>query len=159
LVVGVLVLGTSGFGHAQQPDLVDPLLDQMTGTWVLTGTIGKATTTHSVRADWVLNHQFLQIHETSRDYEALVLIGWDLPHNRYIAYWMDVFGGGFSLRGYAPKAGSSIPIVFESTDGRFFTTFDYDKATDTWRWTLDNERNGRREPFARLSMTRERQAR
>src|SRR5436853_3056060 len=78
---------------AQQPTLQDPLLDHMVGAWVLTGTIAKQPTTHDVEARWVLNHQFIQVHEVSRErdpkdrtkaqYEALVLIGWDEKQKQY----------------------------------------------------------------------------
>lgn len=57
----------------------------MTGHWVLTGTIGKAQTTHDVDVDWVLNRQYIRIHEVSREkdagggpaYEAWIYLVWD----------------------------------------------------------------------------------
>ena len=171
IVRGILLVSAallSGFptlqATAQQPTLEDKLLDALIGKWVLTGTIGKTSTTHDVDARWVLNHQFVQLHEVSREklpadptkpqYEAIVLIGWDVEKKQYVVHWIDVFGGGFSLRGSAEKTPSSIPIVFKSDTGNFYTTFDYDEKTKSWRWSMDNETNGKRQEFARLTMRR-----
>jgi hypothetical protein len=146
---------------AQQPTLRDPLLDNMIGKWVLTGTIARKPTTHDVSVRWVLNHQFVEIHEVSRDkrdgssqYEAWVFLGWDSVQQRYVVHWIDVFGGGFSLRGYAPKQENSIAIVFESGDGTFHTTFSFEPSTRNWSWAMDNEQGGKLREFARLKMIR-----
>ena len=149
---------------AQQPVLEDQLLNSLTGKWVLRGTIHKTSTTHDVDIQWVLHHQFVQIHEISRErlasdpakpqYEAIVMIGWDATKQQYVVYWTDVYGGGFSLRGYAEKKASSIPMVFSAGDGNFYTTFTYDDKTKTWRWDMDNEKDGKRTEFARMTMTR-----
>ena len=53
------------------------LLDKMTGRWVLTGTIAKRSTTHDVDIDWVLNRQYIRIHELSRDKDASGGIGYE----------------------------------------------------------------------------------
>ena len=162
IVVSVLLL-SAPLASAQQPTLEDPLLDRLVGRWVLTGTITGRQTTHDVDAEWVLNHQFVRVHEISRDkagnssspeYEAIVLIGWDAKRSDYVVYWTDVFGGGFSLTGRAPRAPSQLPFVFTGPDGRFFTTFAYDAKADTWAWAMDNEQNGKKREFARLSLSR-----
>jgi hypothetical protein len=167
LLVSAAVLVGSGAVetvYAQQPVLDDQLLNSLTGKWVLSGTIHKTSTTHDVDIQWVLNHQWVQIHEVSRQrlasdptkpqYEAIVLIGWDANKQQYVVNWTDVYGGGFSLRGYAEKLPSSIPMVFKSESGNFYTTFAYDEKTRTWSWDMDNESNGKRQEFARLTMTR-----
>lgn len=150
---------------AQQPTLQDSLLDSLVGKWLMTGTVGKAPATHDVDIRWILNHQFVEIHEVSHqkragsqtepEYEALVLLGWDANKKQYVVYWTDVFGGGFSLRGYAEKKPASIPIVFKSDDGNFYNTFDYDQSTDTWKWSLDNEKDGKKVEFARFTLKRQ----
>ena len=144
---------------AQQPVLTDNLLDHLTGDWVLTGIVLKQQTTHDVEIAWVLNHQFLRLHEVSREgpgpkYEAIVLLGWDAKKSQYVVYWTDVYGGGFSLRGYAPKSEGSIPIVFKGDEGNFYTTFSFDEKADSWKWAMDNEENGKKSEFARFTMVR-----
>src|SRR5580692_10114406 len=67
---------------AQQPTPRDPLLDHLAGSWILQGTIGGHQITHDVESEWVLNHEYLKLHETSREknaqgqpaYEAIILI-------------------------------------------------------------------------------------
>jgi hypothetical protein len=46
------------------------LRGHLSGNWVLRGTIGGRPTTHGVEACWVLRHEYLQIHEVSREKEA-----------------------------------------------------------------------------------------
>lgn len=49
---------------------MSPLLEHMTGHWVLRGTIAKKPTVHDVDAAWVAQHRYLQIHEVSREKNA-----------------------------------------------------------------------------------------
>jgi len=156
------LIALTPLARAQQPTLDDPLLDAMTGKWVLQGEIRKNQTVQDVEVTWVLNHQYLRIHEISREttaehrpqYEAEVFLGWDAARRQYVAHWMDVYGGGFSLTGYADRKAASIPLVFTSPDSAFHTTFTYDEHNQSWHWTMDNEQNGERRPFARLTMTK-----
>jgi hypothetical protein len=159
LLLWLLVFSTEA--RSQQPTLKDPLLDEMTGKWVLSGQIRGKQTIHDVDVDWALNHQYVHIHETSRDkngdghpqYEAEVFLGWDASKEQYVVHWMDVYGGGFSLTGFGKRDGSSIPIVFATGDDRFHTTFSFDEKNRTWRWTMDSDHQGKVTPFARLVMT------
>jgi hypothetical protein len=41
----------------------DPLLDKMVGHWTMTGTLLGRPANHTVDAQWILGHQFLQIYE------------------------------------------------------------------------------------------------
>ncbi len=82
----------------------DPLLDNLLGHWKLTGKLMGRPATHTVDVEWVLNHQFLRIHEVGAtdpktgkpEYEATPMIGYDNMSERYVAHWIDVFGGRFS---------------------------------------------------------------
>jgi len=134
--------------------------------WVLAGTITGESTTHDVKVEWVLNHQWVRIHETSREktpsgepqYEASVYIGWHGERKEYVVHWIDVFGGAFADVGYAKREGDSLPFVFQDDDGTFHTTFSFDRATVTWKWAMDSVSKGQSmdqgKPFARLTMTR-----
>lgn len=160
-----LLLGTASAAHAQQPTLRDSLLDRFAGNWVLHGTIQGAPVTHDVSAEWVLAHQYVRMHETSRErdstgapeYEATVYIGWDPAAKQYVCIWLDVFGGiSAQSVGRATPAGDRIAFVFGNAQGQpgFQTTFIYDRATDRWSWEMDNIENGRPSPFARVALTR-----
>ncbi len=166
LWVLVLVCLVSIPASAQAPPFQDPLLDRLIGTWVLRGTIGGAETTHDIDVDWVLGHQYVRLHEVSREkdargrsaYEAIVFIGWDQPSAAYACLWLDSTGGG-GLKGqaigYAKRVGDEIPFLFHGGDGSVFhTTFAYRPASDSWEWLMDAEEGGKLQPFARVRLTR-----
>jgi hypothetical protein len=151
--------------QAQQSSFQDSLLDQLTGKWILRGSIAGQETTHDVAAEWVLAHNYLQLHEVSREkngrgdavYEAIVYIGWDEPTKQYQCLWLDVTGGGglsAQAIGHGMREGDSVAFIFKGADGSLFhTTFVHEKGT--WRWIMDGEENGKLQPFARLKLTRE----
>src|SRR4051794_20145791 len=66
------------------PKAQDGLLDSLVGEWQVTGVVrAKKKTEKVVRAAWVLNHQFVELHYRDRatpsTYEAIVYIGPDGP--------------------------------------------------------------------------------
>ncbi len=124
--------------------------------------MGKQTT-HDLTADWVLGHQYLRIHEVSRDkkangepaYEATVFIGWDEKREEYVCFWLDDFGGSFdSTLGRARRGGNEIALVFNYPEGPFHTTFSYDPKGDSWEMRMDSEQKGVAKPFARTQLKR-----
>ncbi len=149
-----------GAGHPMQ----DQLLDKMVGHWTLTGTIAGRPAHHTVDAQWILDHQFLQFHELGavdpktgkREYEVLPTIGYDDTSERYVAHWLDVFGGRFSeTLGYGTRKGDEILFVFEYPDGPFHTSFRWDGAKNQWRWQMKQKsRGGKWTPFADLVMSK-----
>jgi hypothetical protein len=151
---------------AQQTTFQDSLLNHITGNWILQGTIAGQKTTHDITAQWVLGHQYIQLHEVSREkntsgeavYEAIVYIGWDDSSKQYSCLWLDVTGGGglsSQAIGHAKPAGDKLAFLFKAADGSLFhTTFIYNRTSDTWNWLMDAEENGKLQPFARLNLTR-----
>ena len=152
-------------GTMSAPDPHHELLDRLAGHWVMRGTIAGHKTTHDVDAKWILNKTYLQIHEVSREtgadkkpqYEAMVLVVWDPKENKYGCQWLDTTGYGvasFETPGRANPDGDTMAFVFNYPDGRFHNTFAYDRSKAVWTWNLDNESDGKLEPFARLTLTR-----
>jgi hypothetical protein len=45
----------------------DDLVDHLAGRWKMEGTVLGKQAHHQVQAEWVLNHQFLRIHEKTED--------------------------------------------------------------------------------------------
>jgi hypothetical protein len=89
---------------AQRPSgWQDDLVDQLTGDWKLEGQVMGSTGHHDVQAEWVLNHQFLRIHEKTsasapggeHPYEATWFLGYDPVSERYVLHLLDVFGDVF----------------------------------------------------------------
>jgi hypothetical protein len=156
---------------AQSPAAVPvKLLDHLTGSWVLQGTIAGKLTTHDVQATWVLNREYVQLHEISREkndsggaaYEAIVYISWDVKSQQYTCLWLDsTAGGGLSAEGIARAnlAGDSIPLIFTiSPSDQIRTTFSYDKTADKWQWLIDDVESGQPHRFANVTLTRAKHA-
>ena len=166
LAILVLLLMTSFSASAQQPTRKDPVLDRLTGSWILQGTIGGHETTHDIEAEWVLNHEYLRLHETSREkhvqgqpaYEAIIFIEWDELSNEYRCLWLDSTGGGGLFAPIAPGKRGNDEIAFlfrdKDKDSGVHTTFVYNKGADTWNWLIDNEHGGKLTSFARVKLTR-----
>jgi len=161
-----VVLGSFSASAEDSTAAATKLLDHLAGNWVLQGTIAKKQTTHDVEAIWVLNREYMQLHEISRErnasggpaYEAIVYISWDAKTQEYICMWLDsTAGGGLSAEGLAhgKLAGDSIPFIFTtSPTDQIHTTFSYNKTADTWQWLIDNVENKRTQRFATVTLTR-----
>lgn len=138
----------------------DELLDNLVGEWKLTRKIRGRTVENSVKAEWVLNHQFLQLRMKGAGsppaYEALVLIGYDNTSERYVAHWLDVFGGRSSATlGYGRREGNSIRFVFEYPDGPFHNTFTWRPEAKTWNFLMrSKDKAGRWGTFAEDDLRR-----
>jgi hypothetical protein len=168
LGLAILVLGMQTFSVAQeqtppsdgrQHTFQDALLDQITGRWKLSGTIRGKNVEHTVEAQWVLNHQFLQVFEkdlaTTPAYEANIMIGYDNLSERYVAHWLDVFGGRFSeTLGYGTRSGDQIEFIFEYPDGPFRTLFRWIADKKQWQWQMRTKNNsGKWVEFSNLTLT------
>jgi hypothetical protein len=124
--------------------LQDDLLDKMVGTWRLSGKFEGQSVNHSVEVRWVLHHQFLEIHEKDVNppggndvpYDALVYVGYAPASQRYVAHWLDVFGGGAETLGYGKRTGSSLEFDFEYPGQPWLTTFRWNAASNTWQWLM-----------------------
>jgi hypothetical protein len=150
---------------AQSPQH-DSLLDRLAGHWVLRGPMAGHDVVHDVTFQWVLNGEYLEMHEVSRhrtaagqpDYEAIVYLVRDPRTHEYGALWLDNTDfNAFNPAGVgrAEAAADSIPFVFtESPTSHFHNTFIYNRATDSWAWHMDNDDEHGRRPFARVSLTR-----
>jgi len=141
----------------------DPLLDHMTGNWVLTGTIAGQPTTHDVTAEWILQNTYVRLDEVSREkdkagnprYEAEVLLGYDPAKKRYVCFWYDTTGvAAPDSGGTAKRQGDTLPFVFESPDSDFRTTMAYDAKADSWSWHMNMKEGAKLLPFARVTLTR-----
>jgi hypothetical protein len=163
--VACLALLAPGIGAAGETLTPDELLGHLAGSWILRGTIDGESVTHDVDAHWVLEGNYIQLHEVAREtdadgrpaYEAIVYLDWEPDPGEYACLWLDsTAGGGLSApAGRARPRGTEIPMLFEGSDGsRFHNTFAYEADRDAWTWTLDSEREGRLVPFARVRLER-----
>jgi hypothetical protein len=167
LAILALLIMASFSVSAQQLTQKDLLLDHLTGSWILQGTIAGRETTHDIESEWVLGHEYLRLHETSREknvqgqptYEAIVFIEWEESSSEYRCLWLDSTGGGGLSAPIAQGKRGNDEIAFlfrdkDQKDSGVRTTFAYSKGSDTWSWLIDNESGGKITPFARVKLTR-----
>lgn len=141
----------------------EAMLSRLVGRWLLTGTIAGETAVHDVDAEWTLQRNYVRINEVSREqgdnglpaYEATILIGWLDDH--YVCFWFDiteVASGDVTCR--AAESPNSLPFEFRDAAGTLIltNTFTYDDANDTWRWQLDNVKDGASETFGDVTLRR-----
>lgn len=165
IAVAAIMCGSLALG---QPRPRDPagLLNHLEGDWILKGTIAGKPTTHDVQAHWILHHEYLQIHEVSRDknsqgapaYEAEILVSWDPKTNQYACLWLDSTAGGAltsQVTCRAQPALDAIPFVFTiSPADSIHTTFTYNEASDKWQWLIENVADGKSDRFADVQLSR-----
>ena len=137
----------------------DEFIENLSGDWKLTRKIRNTEVTNTCKAEWVLNHQFLQLHMKDvadpPSYEALVLIGYSHADKQYIAHWCDNHGGKFSAIGYGKRSGDSIEFQFEYPDGPFYNTFTWNAKAKGWTFLMESvEKGGKRALFAEDTLRR-----
>lgn len=161
----MIVLFCAANVSAQQPPVDSPILDHLAGKWVMTGEVSGQKTTHDVQADWVLDHHYLRVQETSREknsankpgYEATVFVAWNGAKKQYAAVWLDVYGGVSSDSiGIADPKENELLFVFKDESGAINLTNDFvfHPDSDTWEWKIDDIDKGVVKPFARLTLRR-----
>ena len=165
LKIVVLAVLLAGFASAQQAPLNVPLLDHLTGHWILRGEIAGKQTTHDVDAEWIIQHHYVRIHEVSRDkdakgqpqYEAMIFVGFSDASKAYTCVWLDVYGGSsIESIGVAEPKENVLPFIFKNEKGEvsFRNNFVYDPSADTWAWHMDNVVKDVAKPFGRVKLTR-----
>lgn len=166
-VLGILAFASTCF--AQQPATPAPLrlLDRLAGDWVMTGRLGSKQTTHDVHAEWVLSHEYLRLHEVSREkdakgapaYEAIIFIEWNEKRHEYVCQWLDSTEGGglYGPLAHAQPMPDSMPFIFTlSPTERMETTFAYSEHDNRWHLTIDDVTNGKSERFGDVWLARNR---
>lgn len=165
-VILSLVLISPATVKSQQITHPDSLLNKLAGKWVLNGVIAGHETIHDIDAKRVLNGQYLQLKEISREkdgkgnslYDAIIYICWQEASKQYFCLWLDnTSNEGISNQviGRAKQNGDKIEMVFTFKDAtQFHTAFLYDRDRDTWQWLMDGEENGKLQPFARVKLTK-----
>jgi hypothetical protein len=168
IVVGLCLIAmwATGSGNAGEqpqdrpgaPD--DPFLANLVGDWQISRRVRDTVVHNTLRADWVLQHTFVQLHMKDvaepPQYEALVLVGYDAGGRRYVAHWCDSFGAQYSSVGYGTKVGDAIDFVFSYPDGPFHNRFSWDPTKRVWTFLMEAEgKDGRRTFFAEDTVKRE----
>ena len=109
---------------SQQTSQPDSLLNKLTGKWILEGRIEGKETIHDIDAERVLNGQYVQIKEVSREkdekgnplYEAVVYLCWQESKQQYFCLWLDnTSNEGITngVIGSAKQNGDNIELLFK----------------------------------------------
>jgi hypothetical protein len=140
------------------PALQDPFLDNFVGDWRVERKKGNGQTVQtSVHVEWVLRHQFIQLHYGSAlaatEYEAFVFIGFDAAAKNYVCHWMDIFGGSFSELGLG-KIDQKLPAIEFRFGGDLTNKFTFDRQTKTWTSLIRQTEKGEWKTFAEEKWTK-----
>lgn len=157
LLFGSVVLLAAG----PPPALKDPFLNNFVGDWSVARKMGNGKNAEtSVRGEWVLKHQFIELHygggDRAGEYEAVVFIGFDETAKSYVCYWLDVFGGhdlGVG-RGRLDPNLLGIEFRFDSKEGALANKFEFDPETKSWTSLIRQEEKGQWKTFAEEKWTR-----
>jgi len=119
----------------------DPLLDKLAGRWNVIGQVRGTSVKQTLTGEWILNRQFFQMKLADSTYEAWLFLGYDFMSDRYVAHWIDVFGGRFSeTLGYGSRSGdNAIVLVYEYPDRPFRNTLTWNAETASWRWLIESK--------------------
>ena len=141
--------------------LSDPLLDKLVGDWKVERKFPSGrTATNVVHAEWVLHHQFVELHYRDAAvppvYEAKVLIGYDGVAKRYICHWADSFGGDYSADGFATReeGANAIELRFTFHDGELTNRYAFDPKNGSWTSTIRQVEKGEWKLFCEDTFTR-----
>ncbi len=175
IVVFLLSLLLAAPVQRSDADAAAALLDHLVGHWTMKGTLGGKQTIHDADAQWVLNREYVEFHEVSRDrrqngspaYEAILFLGWHAKTDEFMCLFLDnTIGGGLSPEGIAhgKRSDHAISVVFACRSGEcppglsehesLHTTFDYDGSGDTWRLTIDDVKDGKTDRYGDMTLTR-----
>ncbi len=165
IVFACLTLSSANQSSAQQPapqdgpshPFQDSLVAELAGDWTMAGTLLGKPATYNLHAEWVLAHQFLKLEMRDASdplaYQAHVYLGFDNASERYVAHWIDLFGGRWSeTLGYGKRDGDAIRFLFEYPDGPFTTTFARDITTKAW--TIEMRQKSKAGAWRTLGATR-----
>jgi hypothetical protein len=143
------------------PTLTDQFLNNFIGDWSVASKMGNGRTIEStVRCEWVLKHQFIQLHygagKKESEYEALVFVGFDEAAKNYVCHWVDVFGGRYSGVGHGKLDPNLLGIEFrfDSKEGSLTNRFEFNPETKSWTSLIRQEENGQWKTFAEERWTR-----
>jgi hypothetical protein len=124
----------------------DDLLERLVGRWTITRKIRGTEVRNRATARWVLHHQFLELRleDVAKPpaYEAIVLIGYSEPDQKYVVHWCDTYGGKFSSRGFGKRTGEAIAFEFPYEDGPFDNTFTWNRDSGSWTSLMEKAGEG-----------------
>ena len=129
---------------AQTSDNDNAYLNQLQGTWDMSGTFGGKPVHYHASGERVLQDGFLRLHM------------FDAQHHDFIAHWLDRFGAaGARVVASGKREGPRLVMIFPYASGAFRDTFTFASETGAWSLLLESqEHNGTWSTFATYTLTR-----
>lgn len=125
----------------------DDLMDHLVGKWDVSAIVYGQKFTLDREAEWVLDHQYIRIHEKSREvipwlktpFERTIFIGYNRLNKRYIVYELTVHGAGGPIRpegfSYAERTGNELKTTLTNgSDMVINQRFTWEPESGTWRF-------------------------
>lgn len=138
-------------------------LNNLVGTWDLTGQMGVTTLRQSVQSSWALGGLYVEMRFKSTlpapdgqlPYEAVYFIGYNKLSDRYVMHLLDTSGVPERyVAGVGQLEGNTITFVFDYEEGPFTNRFIWDAEGRGWRFELTYLQDEREQIFAVKEMRR-----
>jgi len=138
-------------------------LDNLAGSWDLTGTMGDVPLHQQVRADWTLGGTFLRMYFKSltgednptSDYEAVYHIAYNENHQIFVMHLLDTTDIPLNcVMGTGTRQRNELPFLFEYGQTKFFNRFVWHPDTVSWTFIQSYEEAGEIKIFATKEMVR-----
>lgn len=133
----------------------DELLNHLVGTWNVAATANGNAFNATIKAEWVMSHQFLHIYEKVNEeipwlhtpLEIEFFIGYNHISKRYVVHEMGVFGSDGPYEGfcYAYRDGNEIKLVKKlGSDSNTITVqrFTWEPVSASWHSEMRQITNG-----------------
>jgi hypothetical protein len=146
--------------QAQEKQFQDDLLDRFVGKWEVSAVVYGEKFTLDREAEWVLNHQYLRMHEKTREvvpwlkipFERTVFIGYNHSRKRYVMYELTVHGADTPIEPegicYGSRTGDELKFDFK-TGAEVFgkASWSWDSASGTWHIRGSRMKDGKMTEF------------
>lgn len=138
-------------------------LDNLAGSWDLTGEMGDVGLHQQVRAEWTLGGKFLWMYFKSltgegnptSDYEAVYHIAYNEKHQIFVMHLLDTTDIPLNcVMGTGTRQANDLPFLFEYGQTRFWNRFAWHPDTDSWSFIQSFEEAGETKLFATKVMVR-----
>jgi hypothetical protein len=147
-----------GLGVRQPPPTSD-LLDQLVGTWTITGMVLGLPVREIADSEWALGHQFLRFRRTQLEVggvETLVYVGFDSVLQRYVAFKLDSLSGARNAEtpGYGLRTGDKLEFTFDYPTAPIKETWSWDAKEKTWQFLVERKEKAVWVVFSTLNLRR-----
>jgi hypothetical protein len=163
IIIGVRFVLTALAQDAVDGSFHDDLLDHLVGQWEISAVAhGRPPDKGILDAEWVLNHQFLKIHQQgtakipgmNTPFEGIYFVGYDHANKRYLAHLVCVGGGDDPTEGliYGSRTGNEIKLTYKAVQGQgIVQRFTWKPESKSWHIVSRMVNDGKEsEPFLEI---------